>query len=93
MTNIRLFAVVSGSVVITALVMGAITQPARADAPRTMECMPGWTKLINSTAGNEARVATEQVAWANQQLAAGRTSFGMMPLLGITPGAVTFCAW
>lgn len=91
MTNIRLFAVIAASVVTTALVIGAISRPAHADSPRTMECFPGpgFTTLTS-----KAQIATQvdtQLVWTNQQLAAGKTSFGMMPIMGRTE--VVFCAW
>jgi len=79
MTNIRLFAAIAVSVVVTALVMGAITRPAHADTPRTAECM---------TAGlNSAQIQKEAKAWMDQQLAAGRTNF-----VSIAPTG-NLCAW
>lgn len=79
MSNARLFSIIGLSVVITVLVMGAITRPAHADAPRTAECM---------TAGqNSAQIQKEAKGWMDQQLAAGRTNF-----VSIAPTG-NLCAW
>ena len=58
-----------------------------------MECMPGWTRIDQATKATEERATAAQVAWADQELAAGKTNFAIMPLGGLTPAVETFCAW
>ena len=77
MTNIRLFAVISVSVVLTALVMGAITRPAHADTPREPAC-----KIIATGGKMEAGVQS----FMAEQLAAGKTNF-------VSPVGSMLCAW
>lgn len=90
----RYLAVVGLSVVIALLAGAASVGPARADAPRTMVCMPA-PEFKNGTAANIAARLELQHAWANEQLAAGRTDFMVMPLLNLSLSVqpVAFCAW
>lgn len=96
MANVRLVIIVSVSVVVTALVMGGITRPAQAETPKTVVCtLPFIPTSADLKAHPEAQnnqfilSMTLMQGWMNAQLAAGHTSFSVVPL-----GSVTgMCAW
>ena len=93
MTNIRLFAAIAVSVVLTALVMGAITRPAHADTPRTPVCVwrvPGAPVSVSSEKTLDQQNAAVQ-AWMASQTAEGRVQFMLVP--STLPGRDSICAW
>ena len=96
MPKVHMFSAIIVTALFSSFVVAglSVARPAHAESQRTMECAPGTTKLIAYNPANVAKVAGEQVTWANQQLAAGRTNFGIVPLPGFQePSPVAFCAW
>ncbi len=82
MSTLRLVAVITTTVLATALLMSAITRPARADTPKTAECKSDFV-------GTSAAKYTEAVqAWMTAELAAGRTGF-LFPSSSLP----VICAW
>lgn len=93
MSNLRVFGIVAVSVVLTVVACSALTHAAHADTPRTMVCRDIPTKYVPNTMEAQAKALPEGVAWANEQLAAGKTSFGVMPLPGVQGPFDVYCAW
>ncbi len=96
MTNIRLFAAIAVSVVLTALVMGAITRPAHAGTPGNAVCTAPFkgtaaAMKTHPEAGSNVNALSLALMqdWMNEQLAAGRTQFAPAP----GDGGSGICAW
>lgn len=93
MTNIRLFAVIAGSVIFAALVTGAITRPAHADSPRSPVCT--WTIPDSPvTVASEKALIQENTAlqaWMASQTMSGATQFILVP--SRLDGHASLCAW
>jgi len=90
MSRFRLFAVIALTVLVTALVMGALNRPVHADAPRTASCISQVP--IGKDGSLDDRANTAVSGWMTAELAAGHTQFMVVPVMPAT-GKEGFCAW
>ncbi len=86
MSNARFFSAIALTAAVTGTLVAGLTlsRPAHADVPRTAECQ--WQFAGQAPAKLNESVTT----YINGQLAAGRTSIVVVPLMS---GASSVCAW